>query len=51
MKRRDLNKDFLKTYEKRMNEIWKFSSQNIGNVSPSNHELSVIDEEEEMGGA
>lgn len=34
-----------------MNEIWKFTSQNMGNVSPSNHELSVIDEEEEMGGA
>jgi hypothetical protein len=50
VKRRDLNKDYLKTYKKRLNEIWKFSSpQNIGNQSPSNHELSMIDEEEEMG--
>ena len=48
MKRRDLNKDYLKTYKKRINEIWKFSSQNIGNQSPSNHELSMIDEEEEI---
>jgi hypothetical protein len=50
VKRRDLNKDYLKTYKKRLNEIWKFSSpQNIGNQSPSNHELSMIDEEEELG--
>jgi len=49
VKRRDLNKDYLKTYKKRINEIWKLAYQVIGNESPSNHELSMIDEEEEMG--
>lgn len=43
-----MNRDFLKTYKKRMNEVWRFTTQNNGGVSPSNHELSVIDEEDEM---
>ena len=51
MKRRDLDSTYIKTYKKKMHEIWRFISSNPisgGATSPSNQELSVIDEEEEM---
>ena len=51
MKRRDLDSEYIKTYKKKMNEIWRFISSHPisgGATSPSNQELSVIDEEEEM---
>ncbi len=51
VRRRDMDTQFVRTYEKRKNEVWKFTSQAStanGNLSPSLHNLSMVDEEEDM---
>jgi hypothetical protein len=51
VRRRDMDSQFVRTYEKRKNEVWKFTSQAStanGNLSPSLHNLSMVDEEEDM---
>ena len=54
MKRRDLDSTYIKTYKKKMREVWRFISSHPnasgeqGTSSQSNQDLSVIDEEEEL---
>ncbi len=43
VKRRDLSRDYINTYEKKKNEVWKFANSN-GSVE----ENSIVDDDLEL---